>query len=230
MHSPQLNETTTRALSRHSPAGSSHSATQCVETDALRTAAEEARSTVPLTLTIESVIEGDDADRLWETYRLSFGPLEHLAALQHMFSREEMLAEFAEPRIQKIVGWEGDQPVALGMVTNHLECVPQMSPKFLRARYPDHADRNAIYYGILVAVASKHRGLTVFNRLYTQLWQVAAENGGVLAFDICGFNRQAFDTDALVERIAGRFPDGSVSIVDQQTWYVADLPRPLGDI
>lgn len=189
--------------------------------------AERHHERPPVDVTVELVIEGEEAEKLWETYRVNFAPLGELAALQHVFSREEILDELADPRIQKIVGWEGAEPVGLGMVTNELECVPQMSPEFLRARYPEHAARNAIYYGILVAVSSPHRGLTLFNRVYTTLWQIAAADDGVLAFDICKFNRDAFDADSLIDRIASNFPDSSVRVADQQTWWVAELPKPI---
>lgn len=186
----------------------------------------EARS-LPVTISIESVVTGDDAEKMWETYRINFEPLTELAVLQHMFTKDEILGELANPEIHKIVGWEGAEPVGLGMVTNHLASVPQISPEFLRSRYPQHAERNAIYYGIFVAVSQHHRGLTLFNRLYTELWQIAAEDNGVLAFDICKFNRDAFDTDSLTQRIAASFPKSSVSMADQQTWYVAELPHPI---
>ncbi len=183
-----------------------------------------------LSVTLESVVTGEDAEKLWNTYHVNFAPLGELAMLQHVFSREEILDELANPKITKIVGWAGTEPAGLGMVTNDLESVPQISPDFLRARYPDHAADDRIYYGILVAVSHRQRGLTLFNRIYTELWQVAAKAGGILAFDICQFNRDAFDTDSLVGRIASSFPDGTVSIADQQTWYIAELPRPIEQI
>ena len=186
-----------------------------------------ATRTPPVTISIESVVTGDDADKMWETYRVNFEPLAELAALQHMFTKEEVLAELENPKIHKIVGWEGAEPVGLGMVTNHLQSVPQISPEFLRSRYPEHAARDAIYYGIFVAVSHAQRGLTLFNRLYTELWQIAAQANGVLAFDISKFNRDAFDTDSLTQRIAASFPKSSVGIADQQTWYVAELPLPI---
>ena len=43
-----------------------------------------------------------------------------------------MLAQLANPRIIKIVGWRGDEPVGLAMVTNCLEDVTEISPQFLR--------------------------------------------------------------------------------------------------
>jgi hypothetical protein len=181
----------------------------------------------PITITHEDVVTGAVADALWEAYRTNFEPLASLAILQHFYSQEVMLAEFANPRILKIVGWQEGAPVGLAMVTNSLDDVPQISPHYLRARYPEHADRNSIYFGILVMVAPDLRGRTLFSRLYTELWQVPALAGGVLVFDICEFNRQLFDTDALTRRIAGNFPRSEVQILDQQTWYVAELPEPI---
>ncbi|NND74214.1 MAG: hypothetical protein HKN44_04335 [Ilumatobacter sp.] len=192
-----------------------------------RTIGERHPASPELSVTVESVITGEDAEKLWDTYYVNFAPLGELAFLQHVFSRDEIIGELANPRITKIVGWAGTEPVGMGMVTNDLESVPQISPDFLRARYPDHAARGGIYYGILVAVSPQQRGLTLFNRIYTELWQVAAKAGGILAFDICQFNREAFDTDALVERIASNFPDGRVAVADQQTWYIAELPNPI---
>ena len=180
-------------------------------------------------ITHEQIVDGHDAELLWEAYRANFEPLAELAMLQHVFTRDEVLAELANPRILKIVGRENGRPVGLGLVTNSLDDVPQISPAFLHAKYPDHAERDAIYFGILVMVAPEHRGRTLFTRLYTEMWQVPARVGGVLAFDVCDFNRLAFDADALAQRIADQFPEASVGVVDRQSYYVAELPRPLPD-
>jgi hypothetical protein len=180
-----------------------------------------------IAITHELRIDGDDAEALWEAYRENFAPLAELAILQHLYPRDEILAELANPDILKIVGRQQGQPVGLGMLTNVLEAVPQISPQFLRAKYPEHAARRAIYFGILVMVSPRLRGRTLFGRIYTEMWQVPARVGGVLAFDICEFNRTAFDTDTLTGRIASQFPRAQVGVVDRQTWYVAELPEPL---
>lgn len=180
-------------------------------------------------ITHEKSISGATAETLWEAYRSSFEPLASLAMLRHFYSRDEVLAELANPRILKIVGWQEGEPVGLAMVTNSLEDVPQISPEFLRASYPEHAQTNTIYFGILVLVVPDLRGRTLFSRLYLELWQVPALAGGVLVFDICDFNHQLFDTDLLTQRIADNFPQSSVRVIDRQTWYVADLPKPIPD-
>jgi hypothetical protein len=181
----------------------------------------------PIAITHERHIDGDIAEALWQGYRENFVPLAELAILQHLYPREEILAELANPDILKIVGWQNGEPVGLGMVTNVLEAVPQISPEFLRTRYPEQAARQAIYFGILVMVSPRVRGRTLFGRIYTELWQVPARAGGVLAFDVCEFNRTMFDADGLASRISSQFPRAHVGIVDRQTWYVAELPEPL---
>lgn len=181
----------------------------------------------PTVITHEWVITGATAETLYELYLANISPLAEVAALRHLDPKEDVLAQFANPRIEKIVAWQANQPVGLAMVTNSLDDVPEISPPFLRARYPEHAARDAIYVGMLVLVDTRVRGLTVFNRLYTELWQVPARAAGVLVFDICEFNRTMFDTDALTQRIASMFPRSSVATLDRQTWYVAELPEPI---
>jgi hypothetical protein len=180
-----------------------------------------------MVITHELSITGQEAETLWEAYRTNFEPLAELAVLQHLYPRDEVLAELRNPRIIKIVGWQDDRPVGLAMVTNSLEDVPQISPAFLRSKYPEHAARNAIYVGILVMVAPGVRGLTLFGRLSVELWQVAALAGGVLVFDVCDFNRTVFGAEKLAQRIADSFPRSEVQVLDRQTWYVAELPEPI---
>lgn len=170
---------------------------------------------------------GAPAEALYEAYLESILPLTSLAVLKHLDSKAEVLANLANPRIEKIVGWQGDVPVGLAMVTNSLEDVSEISPDFLRTKYPEHAAKNRIYVGMLVLVSPRLRGLTLFGRLYTELWQVPALAGGILVFDVCEFNRTMFDTDLLAKRIADNFPRSAVEVLDRQTWYVAELPEPI---
>lgn len=181
----------------------------------------------PIVITHELSITGAIAEELWEAYRINFEPLAELAVLEHFYSRDEVLAELRNPRITKIVGWQGDRPVGLAMITNSLEDVPQISPAFLRAKYPELAARNAIYMTILLMVSQGVRGLTLFGRLTTELWQVAALAGGVLVFDVCDFNRLTFGAERLAHRLAENFPRSAVKVLDRQTWIVAELPEPI---
>ncbi|HSJ91973.1 MAG TPA: hypothetical protein VK917_07880 [Ilumatobacter sp.] len=181
----------------------------------------------PVPISVERVITGPVAEELWRQYWANFAPLRALAVQKQHSDREEFLDLLANPDVITYVGWEGRRPVGMAMITNSLEDVPELSPDFLRARFPEQAARNAIYVGVYVMVDPNHRGITLFHRLYMECWQLAARARGVLVVDTCEFNRTAFNTDELARRIGEGFPNCTVSVLDRQTWYAAELPEPL---
>ena len=180
----------------------------------------------PTEVTRRSRVEGADAARLWELYHEAFAPLQELALLNHLYAEETFLALLADPRVTKLVGWKGGRPVGLAMVTNVLEVVPQISPAFLRRRYPEEAARSAVYFGILVFVDAGSRCRTLYPRLAGGMAQVAADDGGVILFDVCEHNRVGESVERQLRTITGWFPSGSFERVDAQSYYAMSLPHP----
>lgn len=181
----------------------------------------------PVQISEERVVTGEIAEELWRQYRANFEPLRAMAVQKQHSDHDEFLALLANPAVITYLGWEGARPVGMAMITNSLEDVPELSPEFLRARFPEQAARDAVYVGIYVMVDPGHRGITLFHRLYMECWQLAARASGVLVVDTCEFNRTTFDTDNLARRIGEGFPNCTVSVIDRQTWYAAELPEPL---
>ena len=216
---------TTRTANRAVQRGGEFSPAPQTEAPSLRRRTRGAPD--PVAITIEHVITGRTAEVLCDLQLASFGPLETLAIQKQTDSRDDLLHMFASPDFTKVVAWQGGQPIGLGVLTNVLECIPEISPQFLRTRYPQYAARNAIYIGIYVTVAEQHRGLTLFSRLSTEMWNVPARAGGVLVFDMCEFNRTTFAAEQMAEQVASVFPRSSVSTIDRQTWMAAELPEPI---
>ena len=181
----------------------------------------------PVDISYETSVTGRDAEVLWEHYWANFEPLGELSVQRQYSDHEEMIELFANPRVLKIVAREAGRPVGFVMITNSLEDVPELSPRFLRRRYPEQAARDAIYVGIYVAVEPEHRGITLSYRLYLECWQLVANQGGVLVIDVCDFNRRTFDTDVLLRQIARAYPNSTVAELDRQTWYGMELPEPM---
>lgn len=178
-------------------------------------------------VTRELSIVDERAEAIWEMYEEAFTPLDELAAQRHLWSKEEVLAELANELIVKFVGWSGDEPVGLGMITNDLELVPMISPAFLRRRFPEQASRNAIYYGIVIFVRPGYRGKTLFARLGAQMAQEAALDSGVILFDVCSYNRENGAIDQNLGRIARPFQGSHMSLIDQQSWFAVELPQAM---
>ena len=180
-----------------------------------------------ITYVHEVSVTGVAADALWDLYERALSPLDEIAAMLHVEDRELVLEAFAHPEMIKVVAYDGTTPVGLGMITNRLELVTGVSPSFFANQFPEHADRDRIYYGTAVMVDPTQRGMTIFSRIYTEMWQIPAHTGGVLIFDTCRFNRDNFGADDIVDHIAARFPRSSWSVIDQQSWYAAELPEPV---
>jgi hypothetical protein len=83
-------------------------------------------------ISTETEVVGEDAETLWALYEAVMGPLDQVAAMKHLESREVMMQRFADPGITKVVGWDGNEPVGLGLLTNDFSLVGEVSPELFR--------------------------------------------------------------------------------------------------
>jgi len=177
-------------------------------------------------VTIECTPSRDKWPDLWNLYFAAFEPLQELALLNHLYPRADFETLLADGRISKLVAWSDGTPVGLAMITNDLELVPQISPPFLRARYPEQHSRRAVFFGIMVFVAESHRRTTAFSRLIAGMGQITAEASGVVVFDVCRHNMTAIELDRQIAAIARWFPGSSFDQIDEQRYFAATLPTP----
>lgn len=177
-------------------------------------------------VTVESRPAAQSWDDLWQLYYDAFEPLQELALLNHLYPRADFDALLADERVSKLIAWVDGMPVGLAMITNELELVPQISPPFLHAKYPEQAADNAIFFGIMVFVAETHRRSTTFARLIAGMGQITAQAGGVVVFDICRHNMAEIELDQQLASIARWFPGSSFERIDEQSYFAATLPTP----
>ncbi len=175
-------------------------------------------------VTVEHHPERKFWDDLWDLYFVAFEPLQELALLNHLFPRADFDALLADHRVSKLIAWVEGAPVGLAMITNELELVPQISPPFLHAKYPEHAANRAVFFGIMVFVAESHRRSTTFARLIAGMGQITAEASGVVVFDICRHNMAAIELDKQIASISRWFPGSSFEQIDEQRYFAATLP------
>ena len=129
------------------------------------------RSNVPrerrarATVGIETAPDPSIWDDLWDLYFTAFEPLQELALLNHLYSRSAFDLLLADERVSKLIAWVEGRPVGLAMITNQLDIVPQISPPFLRRKYPEMAERQAVFFGIMIFVAESHRRTSAFARI-----------------------------------------------------------------
>lgn len=177
-------------------------------------------------VTIETQPAPESWADLWDLYFDTFEPLQELALLNHLYPRDDFEALLADERVSKLIAWFEGKPVGLAMITNELGLVPQISPPFLHAKYPEQSARQAVFFGIMMFVAESHRRSTTFARLVASMGQMTAAASGVAVFDICRHNLTALELDQQLASISRWFPDSSFEKIDEQSYFAATLPAP----
>lgn len=175
-------------------------------------------------MTVELAPASATWDDLWNLYFVAFEPLQELALLNHLYPRAEFESLLADERVTKLIAWAEGTPVGLAMITNELELVPQISPPFLHAKYPEQAADRSVFFGIMVFVADSHRRSTTFARLVAGMGQITADASGVVVFDICRHNMAAIELDKQIASISRWFPGSSFEQIDEQRYFAAVLP------
>ena len=178
------------------------------------------------TLTIDTYVDPDVVPALWELYYDAFEPLRELALLSHLYPRDLFDDLANDPRVWKVIEWRGAEPAGFAILTNFLDLVPQISPPFLRKRFPEQALRQSIYFGIFICVSPAYRSKTVFPRIIAGMGQIAAMNDGIVVCDMSRINRDA-ELPGMIDRIVEWFPRSEFEEIDSQHYFAAILPEPM---
>ena len=180
-----------------------------------------------LTVSVERVLTGGDADAAWDTYRESLAPLTDVAAMKQQLPEAGLRASLADPGILKYVGRDGaGEVVAVLTLTTELR-TENISSAFYQARYAEHfAARRLLYLGFLVVrPEAQARGLIML--LVARLTSDLEAEGGVVAFDVCGYNDETFAFARLCRLVASRTRPAILTKLDVQTYYAIEFP-PTG--
>jgi hypothetical protein len=177
-------------------------------------------------LTLDTRVEREIVPVLWELYYEAFEPLRELALLNHLYPRELFDELINDPRVWKVIEWRGPDPVGFAILTSFLELVPQISPPFLRKRFPEQALRHTIYFGIFICVAPGYRNKRVFARIIAGMGQIAAMHDGIVVCDMSKVNRDLALPD-MIDRIVTWFPRSAFEEIDSQHYFAAILPEPM---
>jgi hypothetical protein len=177
-----------------------------------------------LTISLEHVLTGADADAAWVTYRDSLAPLGTVAAMKQMLSEDELRAVVADPRIRKYVGRDGDGGV-VGVLTLTTELSTEnVSRAFFRDRYAEHAAAGRLYYLGFLVVRPEAQARGLIMSLVGRLTRDLDDEGGVVAFDVCGYNDETFAFARLCRLVASRTRPTKLVTLDVQTYYAMEVP------
>jgi Acetyltransferase (GNAT) family len=169
-----------------------------------------------------------ERDELWPLYEASFSPLAARAAQRHLMTRAEFDEAMIDDRVDKIVVRDhraGDAPACLAAISNRLNAVHLVSPDYYANRWPEHYRAGRIWYITFVAVHPDYQRTYAIAKVMERLCQFAAQDGGIIAADICEFNEETLRFPTTIARLCKAFNPGiRRERLDAQVYWAYELP------
>jgi len=201
--------------------GEGPAAAACVTTEG-PAAAGRGSAYAGVVVTVESVIARAEIEVFHTRYEQAFGPLRSRAIARQVLHPNEFRDEMSDNRIDKIVARTIDgTPVGLTTLTRHLETVPWISPEYFATRFPQHAERNAIYYVGFTLVTPTARHGAAFHAMISTVVQILAADRAVVGWDICSYNNSQLSFADALRSAVGEQANVEVAVEDSQTYYAA---------
>lgn len=179
----------------------------------------------PVKVTVEPQITGPTLQQFWQLYWTAFEPLQTLSAARQVLTEDEFAAEMTDPRVDKYIAWDGDDAIGLCTLTRYLETVPWISPEYFRARYPDYAARDAIFYLGFTLTHPRRREAGAYVAMITASLATIVDSDGICAWDVSAYHRDQLRYADNLERFLTRREPSTVNVIDQQTYYLFELTK-----
>jgi hypothetical protein len=158
-----------------------------------------------LTITEYDELDDDTGAEAWTLYEATFTGINELAAQRHLMTVDEFFAVARDKRIRKFIAHDDAGMVGLSTITNDLAAWTLISPPYFRKNWPDHYEREAIWYIGIVGVHPGAASLHAFSALIKAMSPLVFESDGLAVMDFCAWNEDLRQmprvTTSLLERL-----------------------------
>jgi hypothetical protein len=159
-----------------------------------------------------------------ELYERAFGPLRTRAIGRQVLTESEFAAQMVDETVTKYVAWDDDNhPVGMCAMTQRLENVPWISPEYFAERYPDHWERDAIWYFNFVLAHPSHRHARFIDQLIAVGIGELVEQRAICAYDICAYNDVTLGLGTRFAKSFERATGVVPRLADTQDYYTLDF-------
>ena len=161
--------------------------------------------------------------RLWTLYIDAFASIEGKAVGTQMLDKPVFDALVDHPDTYKFLGFDEGHLAGTILLTDRLDLVPGVNASFFVDRFPEQAERGAVFYGVFAFVAPGSGRLRLYSALLGAAAQLAASRDGVIVIDMSRHLEEAGQV-RLIERSVRGFPGVAVNEIDAQLFYAVTLP------
>lgn len=181
----------------------------------------EPATDVPVRITVATDLDVETATRYHQLYVETFGDLQNRAVARQLLHEHEFMEEMHDPRVSKYLAWDGDEVIGLTTLTNHLETVPWIEPRYFAHHYPEQWARDAVYYLGFTLVKKTRREGHVFQAMIAAATRLILDERAVCAWDMCYYNDEELGLGPAIQRMLDEHTDLQVAPIDRQTYFAA---------
>lgn len=168
----------------------------------------------------------------WRFYEDVFTELNALAANRHLMTFDEFEYVMADSRVQKWFAFSDDgRIIGMSTITNDLSAWPLVSPAFFAKRYPNHYERQAIWYIGFVGCNLEGTRAHAFYDLIARMQPQVEASDGIFVQDFCTHNvavrRLPDATRAVLQRINSTVAFSRIDA--QEFWAGSFAPHGAAD-
>jgi hypothetical protein len=170
--------------------------------------------------TREYVVEPELTFVFYQLYEAAFAPLRVRSIARQALTEAEFAAQMTNGDVVKYVAWDAaGNPVGMCALTRQLDSVPWISPEYFAERYPQHWERNAVWYLNFVLAHPSQRHA----RFVDQLMEVGVDElvsqGAVCAYDMCSYNDEVLGLGRRLVQRFERTTGATPQLADTQNYY-----------
>jgi hypothetical protein len=161
-----------------------------------------------------------DLDAARTLYSDLFTGINTLAAQRHLMTDAEFAEVFYDPRILKFyVHDDAGDLAGMSVLTQDLTAWPLISPPYFARHWPEHHERQAIWYVGFVGVRPTHpHG---FRELVNGMYPYVKANRGIAIMDFCSLNTDRKRLPAItLKLLTWMNPTAGMQSIDSQNFVL----------
>jgi len=171
------------------------------------------------------VVDSQMRDRLWRLYARANGRIAETSSTHEILDRLEFDDHVCDHSSKTWVGWEGDTPIAMAVVSSDVSRMRWLSPQYFRRNYPRQFEAGLVHHLMWSVVDPVVRGASLF--LSRQAMAAEQQEGALLVFELPEDHQphQRGGGAELMHRLARMVGDADLVPLTAQRYFALDFSQ-----
>jgi hypothetical protein len=164
---------------------------------------------------LAGVIEGEEAERIWEIYKAPFDELSKEHPMYAGFNKEELMDILADPAVAKVVNRVDGAISTLCFFVDDFDHCPWFNKEYYRQNYPEYYDTNNIFMFPGIVTDENMRGNDYAMQVIDLAMKLYSKRGSNVLVTFECTETSAVYIPTIVEMAIGHSGEGKITGIDQ---------------